>query len=151
MRSSRRPSLVLATVASSMFANLSCGEDIQGPQGRSNRSALRVTLSGTVRSFDTGEPVEGVQVTVYRIMPADQPNVEVTSVQTDQHGRYRLSFSHPCDRTGFGATTFGLKLRKAGSPNLHPRATSERIWPLPDDICSRSDRTVDIQVMGSSE
>jgi hypothetical protein len=150
MSTTRRLSLVLLTI--SWFVALGCEGDVLGPGTQSNGSegskpssgtALWISLSGRVTSFDTGEPVEGVRVTVYRILSADRPNTAMTTSETDEHGRYVLNFSHRCD-----GTWYGLKVRKDGSPNLFPRTASKRIWPLPDNLCSRTRWVIDIQVVG---
>ena len=146
MESSRHLGLVLATVAISVSANLSCGEDVQGPQRQSkpsNRSSVWIMLRGTVTSYDTGEPVENVKVSAYRIHSADRADTAMVTVLTDQYGKYVLTFSNRCD-----GSWYGLRVRRAGSPNLFPKTASERIWPLPDDLCTGSHRTIDIQVVG---
>ena len=146
MESSKHRGLVVATVAISLFANLSCEESVQGPHRQSkpsSSSSVWITLRGTVTSYDTGEPVENVKVSAYRIHSADRADSAMVTVLTDQYGKYVLTFSNRCD-----GSWYGLRVRKAGSPNLYPKAASERIWPLPDSICAGSHRTIDIQVVG---
>ena len=114
METSRHLGLVLATVAILLSANLSCEEDVQGPQRQSkpsSRSSVWITLRGTVTSYDTGEPVENVKVSAYRIHSADRADTAMVTVLTDQYGKYVLTFSNRCD-----GSWYGLRMRKAGSP-----------------------------------
>jgi putative lipoprotein (rSAM/lipoprotein system) len=49
------------------------------------------TVSGKVQSFDSGEPIEGILVS---IRDTSESSVIMDSIKTDSSGRYYLEFSN---------------------------------------------------------
>ena len=136
--------LTFVLLAISWAVTLGCEVDTLGPRTQSNGSneskpstAKWLSLSGRVTSSETGEPVVGARITLYRLMPADRADSAIATVETSETGSYVLNFSHRCD-----GSSYYLRVRKDGYPNLYV------MRGLPDDACTRTRWVIDIQIAG---